>query len=360
MKQYLVFKTGFFFCLSVLFMSIGCISLAQEAVSRAVGYLVQSIPAGQSRSFSIPFDPDASSLPGASGRLTAVGPNYIENSGANWTPGAYSTSAAPYFVRITSGAEEGRTFRITSPANTSTRLYVDDDGLGLEKLSLATGDAGTTFEVIPADTLATFFGTTLLPDSLVLQGAGDPTQADLVQVWSGTAWLSFYYNTAWRRWARDTDVQGDPSRDDFFLRPDRGLMITRRGSTSLELAVIGRVLGTPQRAVHARTDNALTFLATMQPGDITLGQLRLQASDRSAGWRSSNDPSKADLLSVWSGATWLSFFYNDAAGYWQRVGDTSENRDGFVVRAGVPVFIQRRAAAQSVADRTIVFPAAVP
>lgn len=333
------------------------VASAQEGRSRPVGYLVQTIPSGQTRSFSVPFDADLSSLPGTVGRLTAVGTNYLENSAANWTPGAFSTDAAPYYVRLTSGAQTGRTFRITSPANTATRIYVADDGVGLSTLGLAVGATGTTFEIIPGDTLATFFGTTTPTNTLVVQGASDPLQADIVQVWGGAAWLNFYYNTTWQRWARDTDVQTDPSRDNFLLRSDRGLMLTRRGATPLEISVIGRVLNTPQRAFHARTENALTFLATMQTGNVTLGSLALQSGTRTAGWRGSADPADADTLLVWNGAGWFSFYFDTSNGHWRRVGDSNPDRDSFPITAGTPVFVQRRTAGTSADDKTISFPA---
>jgi len=331
---------------------------AQIAVSRPVGYLVQTIPAGQTRSFSVPFDADLTSQAGAVGRITAVGTDYVENSAAAWTPGAFSTAAAPYFVRLISGAHTGRVFQVSTTANTATRLTLVTDALDLSTLSLETGiTAGAAFEIVPGDTLASFFGTTTPTGTLVLQGAGDPVAADLVQIWGGAAWLNFYYNTAWSRWARDIDAITDPSRNDFLLRSDRGLMLTRRAANPLTLAVIGRVLATPQRAVHARSENALTFLATMQAGDTTLGQLALQNSDRTAGWRSSADSTQADLLLVWSGATWFSFFHNNVAGHWQRVGDATPNRDDFVIAAGTPVFVQRRGAATAAADVTVSFPA---
>jgi hypothetical protein len=313
---------------------------------------VQTIPTGQTRSFSIPFDSDVSSLTGTIGKLTAVGANYFENDAATWTPGAFSTADAPYFVRLTSGVQAGRTFRITTPANTATRIYLADDGLGLTSLNLATGTNGTSFEIIPGDTLGTFFGTT---NTLVLQGATDPQQADIVQVWGGAAWLNFYYNTTWQRWARDTDLISDPSRNSFLLRADRGVMITRRGATALELAVTGRVLNTPQRAFHTRSDNALTFLATMQASDTTLGGLALQSGTRSLNWKGDADAANADILLVWSGATWFSFFYNSAAGHWQRVGDPVD-RDNFLLKAGTPVFVQRHGTGTSVDDKTIAFP----
>jgi hypothetical protein len=333
---------------------------AEEVRSRPVGYLVQTIPAGQTRSFSVPFDAATTSLPSATGTLTAVGTNYLENFAATWTPGAFSTADAPYFIRLTSGAHAGRSFRIVTPANTATRLSIADDGLGLTSLALdvsSSSNPGTRFEIIPGDTLATFFGTTTPTDTLVVHGAGDPLTADLVQVWGGAAWLNFYYNTVWQRWARDTDTITDPSRNSFLLRSDRGLMLTRRAATPLELAVLGRVLNTPQRAFHARADNALTFLATMQAAPTTLGALALQSSSRTSGWRSAADPADADILLVWSGTTWFSFFHNSTAGHWQRVGDPTPDRDSFEIAPGTPVFVRRHGSGATAADKTINFPA---
>jgi uncharacterized protein (TIGR02597 family) len=337
-----------------LALSCGSYASAQEARSRPVGYLTQTILPGQTRSFSIPFDADVSSLSSTVGKLTAVGMNYLESSAATWTPGAFTAPESPYFVRITSGAQAGRTFRIVTPANTATRLYIADDGLGLQSLALATGADGARFEILPADTLSTFFGT---GGDLVLHGAASAAEADLVQVWGGAAWLNFYYNTTWNRWARDTDTISDPSRNHFLLRPDRGVMITRRGATPLELLVAGRVLNTPQRAFHSRSDNALTFLATMQARDVTLGELALQSPDRALNWRGSTDAAQADLVIVWSGSTWFSFYYHTGNARWQRVGDPSD-RNSYLIKAGTPVFVQRRGGGTTADDKTVVFPAA--
>jgi hypothetical protein len=339
-----------------LCLALGATLPAQEARTRPIGFLTQTIPSGQTRSFSIPFEPEVSGLAHPVGRLTAVGADYFENTAAAWTPGAYSASGSPYHVRLTSGAHAGRAFRIISPANTATRLYVADDGLDLPALGLAVGTAGDTFEIIPGDTLASFFGTQLPGDELVVHGAATPLEADVVQVWGGAAWLNFYYNTAWQRWARDSDKISDPSRNGFLLRADRGVMLTRRAATPLELTVAGRVLATPQRSAHSRSANTLTFLATMQAADTTLAALALQQGTRTAAWRGAADAADADLLLVWSGATWFSFYYNTANARWQRAGDPAD-RDAYVIRAGTPVFVQRRAAGTTTGDLTVAFPA---
>ena len=72
----------------------------QGGVSRPVGYIVQTIPAGQSRSFSIPLDAPASSQANSVGRLSEVGENWFENADAAWTPGGFSRTGSPYFTRL--------------------------------------------------------------------------------------------------------------------------------------------------------------------------------------------------------------------------------------------------------------------
>lgn len=328
-------------------------SIGQGGTSRPVGYVIQSVPAGQTRSFSVPLDAPASNLANSVGLLTGVGAGYLENTNANWVVGAFSTTEAPYFVRLASGPSAGRLFRIVNPENTATRLYVASDGIDIESLGIT---AGTQYEIIPADTLSSLFGTSS-SGSPLLQGANDPLQADLVQVWGGASWINFYYNTDWGRWARDRDFQPSPSRDNFLLRPDRGIMITRRANTDLNLAILGRVLVQPPQAYHSRNANALTFLATMQAMDTTLGDLALQSNDRTHNWLGGSDADQADLLLVWAGASWFSFYYNTDNNQWERVDEAGISRNDYVIKAGTPVFVQRREAGETVQDVTIEFPA---
>ena len=127
-------------------------------------------------------------------------------------------------------------------------------------------------------------------------------------------------------------------------------MLTAAATPSAPVA--GRVLNT--RSAY-RADNALTFLATMQAADVTLGTLALQSNTRSLNWQGAANPANADILLVWSGSTWFSFYYNSTAGHWRHIGDTA-NHDGFLIKAGTPVFVQRRGTGTSADDKTITFP----
>lgn len=333
------------------------VGTAQERTAAAAPTLVQTIPPGQSRAFSLPFAGEPSSLADSVGRLTAVGPDYLENATARWVPGAFSSVEAPYFVRLTSGPQAGRVFPIVAPANTATRLYVATDGEDLTALGLGRDPEAAGYAIVPGDTLATFFGPTGTEDTPVLHRAPEANAADIVQVWDGAAWLNFYYNSAWRRWARDTDGESDPARDHFLLRPDRGLMLVRRGATPLHLAVLGRASPTPPRLTLQRAEQTRAFLATLQMTDLTLGELARQDGTRFADWRGAADAREADLVQVWGGAAWFTFFYNPVAGHWQRVGDPV-NRDGYVIKAGAPVLIQRRERARAAELPAVPPPAA--
>jgi hypothetical protein len=349
-----------FFSSLVLLTGVGfgpTFTLAQDAVSRPVGYLVQTIRAGQTASLSVPFDADVSSQPGTVGRLTGVGANYLESAEAGWVPGALSTEGAPYIIRLNSGSQAGRMFAVSVAPNTSSRLYIENEGMDLTTLGLELGSAGVRFEILPGDTLATFFGANATSGELVVHDSAEPLTADLVQLWNGTGWEAYYFNTRWNRWARDSDFVTSPTRNHTVLRSDRGLMLTRRGTTDLKLAVMGRVLATSHRAVLGGGNNARSFLATMQPADITLSSLGLQLPGRNAGWRSASDPNQADIVSVWSGAAWFHFFHNNATDHWQRVGDPAESRDNYIVSAGSPILIQRRQPGLTADEKTIAFPA---
>lgn len=317
-------------------------SPAQDRPPGAAPVVRQTVPPGQARAFSLPLATEPSSLADSVGRLTAVGPAYLENAAARWVPGAFASVEAPYLVRITSGRHAGRVFPIIPPANSATRLHVATDGLDLTTLGLETGAGAAGYAIIPGDTLATFFGPAGAEDSPVLHGAPEAAAADIVQVWDGAAWLNFYYHTIWRRWARDTDTEGDPARNHFLLRPDRGLLLVRRGATPLHLAVPGPGATAAPRSPLPRAEQSRAFLATGRNTDLTLGELALQNDARFADWRGAADPREADLVQVWGGAAWFTFFYHPAAGHWQRIGDPA-NRDGYVIKAGAPVLIQRRA-----------------
>lgn len=221
---------------------------------------------------------------------------------------------------------------VSSTANTASRIYLNTDSVDLATSGIAQGDA---FEVVLADTLSTFFG------SGPLSGGADATTADNVQIWAGTSWVTYYYNTPNAKWQRSTDTPDSPARDNIVLRPDRGFMITRRGGGDLSIRFVGKVPDAGSRVVHSRP--GVSFLSLGFPRDITLGELAF--STRVSGWRTAADSisaTGADKIQVWNNTAWTIYYLSDS-GSWQRITDNgaSPSRNSVVIPAGRPVMVSR-------------------
>jgi len=320
---------------------------AAVSYSPPIGGMTISVPSGQTRSVALPLLHAPVGVGAVLGRISGAGSNYLDATGANWAPGGFSSAANPYYVRIKSGDMAGRFLLVSTTANTDSRIYVNNDGIDLAATGVADGDA---YEVVLADTLSSLFGST------TLQGGPDAISADNVLVWGNTAWVTYYYNTNRSRWERSTDSAASPSRDDFVLRPDRGLMITRRAATELKLQVMGRVSEVGASVAHTRP--GVTFLSTGLPVDITLGALAMH--QRTPGWvPAANGPAAAtaDQVQVWSNTAWISYYYDSVRSSWQRTTDigASPSRDGVVIPGGRPLMLRRVNAASGV-DRLANLP----
>ncbi len=322
--------------LILLFLGLCLPALATDtAYAPPVGGMTIVVPAGQTRSVALPLVHDTTAGGAILGRITAVGSNYIEDSAAGWVAGELSSAANPYYLRIKTGAAAGRVLMVSTTANTSTRVFLSNDGTDLTAAGIATGAGGDVYELVLADTLGDLFGGWL-------QGGGDAATADNVQVWSNTAWVTYYFNTGRGRWERSTDTGASPDRSNVLLRPDRGIMITRRASTELRLPVAGKIPDTGGRYVHARP--GVTFLSLATPKDITLGDLGVNTS--TSGWLASADAATSgsgDYIQLWSNTAWVTYYYDSTKGSWQRSTDSaaSPSRNGVSVPAGRPMMIRR-------------------
>ncbi len=321
---------------------------ADTAYSPPVGGMTITVPTGQTRSVAVPLLQGSAGVGALVGRIEAVGTNYIDNSTAGWTAATFSDATNPYYLRIKTGAAAGRVLMVSTTANTATRVFLNNDSTDLTQAGIVTGASGDVYELVLADTLFDLFG------SGTLQGGVDAGSADNVQVWGGAAWLVFYYNTTRNRWERNTDTGASPTRDTFVIRPDRGLMITRRAGTDLTMRVNGRVPTVTPRHFHTRPGT--TFISNGLPVDITLGALAMQT--RSTGWQAGTVPSTAvndaDWIQVWGGAAWFVFYYDSGNARWQRNDGT--NRDAFVIPAGRPFMIRRLSAGATPLEGVIAMP----
>ncbi len=323
-------------------------SAAVTAYSPPVGGMTISVPVNQTRSIALPLQHYPAGGGAVIGKLSGVGVNYIEVAGANWPAASYSNASNPYYLRINSGVASGRVFMLGTTANTASRIYVVTDGVDLVASGVAVNDA---YELVLADTLSSIFGGSV-------QGGSDYLSADNVQVWSGADWLVFYYNTPRSRWELRTDTATSPTRSNYALRPDRGVMISRRGGAELKMFISGRVPTQPAKYFH--TYSGVTFLSNSLPVGITLGALAMQT--RASGWIAGSSGASArnnaDLIQVWSGADWLVFYYNSIRNRWELNTDTasSPSRDVYTIAAGRPIMIRRLGSTSIATEKLISLP----
>ena len=313
----LMYPHRFLAILGVLMCS--CSFAYGQAATQPVGFLSVTIPGTTNAAspsgtvVSVPLD----TKPVAAAAITSVdSTSSFSSATATWTAGAYV--ATPYLVRITSGANTGRSFLIVT--NSTTQLTVDPKGYDLTQL-LSVND---TFEILPANTLGSLFGTSA---PLLTPGAS-ANVADNVVLWDGSAWSTYYHNgTNWRK------SGSFANQNNTIVYPDEGLFIFRRATLAVTLTFVGRVPITTERTDLA--GGVMSFVANRFPVDMTLGAIGLQ---NTTNWVSGASANAADNVFLWNGSTWDTYYFNGTN--WQKSGSFAI-QDATVIPVGTALFVLR-------------------
>ena len=244
------------------------------------------------------------------------------SSSASWTANQYAQTNAPYLVHFKSGASVGRYFLIQS--NTANQVTVYPRGYNLSSVAAA----ADTFEIVPAYTLGTLFGTSSVP----FLTSGSPNTADNLFLWNGTKFDQYFHDG--NSWQRSDSLL---SQNDTVLYPDEGIFLTRRGTTALNLTFVGTVPSTAEKSDLVGPGS--TLVSNRFPVDLTLGTVGFQALPN---WINSSSPNTADLVYLWGGTTWQQYFYDGS--HWMR-SDSLLTFDAQSITAGTAMFVIRRSTA---------------
>ncbi len=297
---------------------------ANEVRTVPVGRITYTLTQGRETSLSFPLLLPVGSIGGrCAGVLDSVGTNTLDDNEGGWSAGELSQPAAPYLLRLTSGTAAGRTFTVSTTAqNTATQLTLVTDGVDLTSLGLQPGV--DTYELVPADTLASLF-----PAGKLLSGS--VATGDNLRLWNGATWLVYYHDGAnWRR-------QGAGLADNVVVRPDQAWMLARRGTT-LSISITGTVpaVGATTQ-IKGKATNALALL----PLRRTFAQFPLQ--NLIPGWTSNPaSPASGDIVRIWNGTGWITY-YHSASGWMRQGAGSAENT--MLLEPGRPVLVVRPAAA---------------
>ncbi|HEX8372341.1 MAG TPA: Ig-like domain-containing protein [Chthoniobacterales bacterium] len=290
------------------------------------GRIQYTLTQKQETSLSFPLSQPAVNISGKpAGFISAVGATTLDDASANWTPGALSNPTAPYIVRITKGAAAGNFFQVsTSTANTATSLTIITGSVNPTSLGIVAGV--DTYELIPAQTLASLFPTgTLL--------SGSVTTGDTLRLWNGAAWVTYFHNgTDWMR-------QNGGVSNTVVVRPDQGWMLLRRGP-SMSFDIIGQV---PSTVGKATVQKGMSNFLSLLPVPQTFAEFPIQTL--LPDWSSNSaNVTAGDYVRIWNGAAWLNYYHNGTD--WMRQNAGSANTTP-VLRPGRPIFIVRPAGSGS-------------
>ena len=261
------------------------------------------------------------------GKVTSLTSTTLSDATAAWAVGALSQAATPYYIKLTSGAAAGAMWQVsTTAANTASSVTI----LNLSGRDPLTAGAlvGDAYEIIPADTLSTLFA------GLESQIGGlNIDAADNVKLHDGASWRTFYYNSSagvqqWR------EGSSSFNRNNIIVRPNSGVIYTRRGQTPIALTVMGLVVIGSEKFVVQST--GASFIGGVYPVDRQLVSLNLQSMPGFVV--NSGDLNAADKVKFYDGSSWRLLSYNGSQ--W-REGASNFNRNTLLVPAGTPVIIER-------------------
>ncbi len=243
-------------------------------------------------------------------------------SSAAWTANQFAQSGAPYLVHFKSGSSGGRYFLISS--NTPSQVTVVSRGYDLT----AVAAAADTFEILPAATFGSLFGTS----SVSFQAGATSDVADNVYLWNGSGFSVYYHNgTNWK-------LSGSlANQNATVIYPDEGLFLVRRSTAALTLTFVGTV-----PSVTERSDlfgPASTFLSNRFPADTTLTAIGFQ---NLPNWQSGATSDVADNVYIWNGSSWVVYYYNGSN--WKASGLLGA-QDSKAIPTGSAMFVVRKSTA---------------
>jgi uncharacterized protein (TIGR02597 family) len=301
------------------------------------GMITFNIPKGATSYLSLPLTNNLT----YTGVVSAVTSNNITvaDSPAPWTAGGLATASAPYFVKFLTGSETGRTLLITSNIGSSLTLNVTD--ASSQTVNLTTSGfsvaAGDTFEVFPADTLASVFGDNSAQNPLVLQGSTKVFTADSVSIYNPSLmrWQAFYFNTTSACWQLNGSTV---SANNTILYPFAALAITRRvNEADASFVLTGRVTEVSP-LIKTTGNNAVVYNSTGSAADMTLSQIQFGSN-----WTTGTSAMTADTVSVWDAAlNRFDTYYQTSDSTWRKSGNASTDQSNLVVAAGSAIAVLQR------------------
>jgi hypothetical protein len=313
--------------ISLIAVAAACgLASAQTAYTTPVGYTTSTPLASSFNLFGLTVHQPTL----AAGTLETVTSTTVTDDQINF--GSLLVAGNTYILEIddASSSADGGIAEIVSWSGTSLTTTPTN-------LTLIGASAGVKYKLRKASTIADVFGATNTAGLL----AGTTTTADILWISNGGGTFNrYYYATAqppfvtagWKLIGG-----GDTNRANTPIVYTDGLLIQRRGLTSLNLVVTGEVK--TGKALVAITGATFNHIGTVYPVGSTLGSSGLTA------FVTQGTTSTADIVWVPDGASYKRYYFATAqppfvtAG-WKLIGGGDTNRANDSITSGI--IIQRR------------------
>lgn len=269
------------------------------------------------------------------GSASSVGTNTITDAAAAWTTGQFEGANGAHYVEVvsingsTTAAGVGTTYTITATTGPGTLTLAKDLAQGVT--------APLVYRIRKHWTLASVFGAT---NSAGLQG-GTPVTADHVQVWNGSGYDVYYYQTSgiggtgWRKVGdQTTDASGT------VIAPGNSLITKRGASGSATITLTGTVKTGSTNAAIAQGYN---FVPNPNAVSMTLTNCGLYTGNASTGL-AGGSATEADQVLIWNGAGYDSYYYQTAGiggTGWRKSGDQTTDAGATVIASGTSFIVRR-------------------
>ncbi|HPA20873.1 MAG TPA: TIGR02597 family protein [Verrucomicrobiae bacterium] len=265
------------------------------------------------------------------GALTAVGIASLTDTNASWTDGQFNGTNGTFTVEVGSTNTGGYRSTITNTLASTDTLQIMDD---LSQVA----SAGQSYRIFKDWTLASVFG---ISNSSGLAG-GSVVTADQLQIWNGSSYDSYYYQTSglggigWRKVGAPTaDAKNTP------LFTEQGILVRRLSAANTNLVLVGAVKTTP---TVIPVDSQFNFVANPYPVEMTLASSQLYTGNPTNGVNGGTVIT-ADQVMVWNGSSFLTYYYQTSGlgGVgWRKAGAPSVNASTNQILGGICFIVKRQ------------------
>jgi uncharacterized protein (TIGR02597 family) len=274
------------------------------------------------------------------GPVASLTANTITFGGTPFTAGELAQTGSPFFARIATGPQAGRTMLVTG--NTANSITVDttDNSSQTTPLNLTGWSVaeGNRIEIIVGDTLASMFGNDT-PSNPLKFVKGTLFGSDKIGFYNKTngKYDAFYFSTSSKRWV--STLNANFIADNIIIYPESVIQITQRPSRPItSITFIGDI---PSVAPAIKTVGANTDLHTAFrfPIDIKLADLKF------GNWTKGNtlfaQSDRLGILNVSNGK--FDSYFQRTDGTWRSAQDVNTDRSNTVIKAGSVITLLKKA-----------------